>query len=117
MAHFAEISTTNDVIQVIVVADQDCQDENGVEQESIGIEFCQRLLGGIWLQTSYNGRIRKNYAAVGGKYIPEADAFVSPQPFPSWSINNETGQWEPPIPQPDLDGQWIWDEATQTWSR
>lgn len=117
MAHFAELSETNEVLRVIVVADQDCLDENGVEQESVGAAFCNRLLGGTWIQTSYNGRIRKHYAFVGGKYVPEIDAFASPQPFPSWTLNTETANWEAPVPQPDLDGQWIWDEATQTWSR
>lgn len=117
MAHFAELSETNEVLRVIVVNDADCQDENGLESETVGIKFCQNLLGGRWIQTSYNAKIRKHYAYVGGQYVPECDAFVSPQPFPSWTLNMETAEWEAPVPQPDLDGQWVWDEATQTWSR
>ena len=78
MAHFAEIDETNTVLRVIVVADADCLDQYGEEAEQIGALFCHRLLGGVWVQTSYNGRIRAKYAAIGDTFDESIDAFVSP---------------------------------------
>jgi len=115
MAHFAQLNAENLVTQVIVVANQDTADQDGVENEAIGIEFCTNLLGGKWVQTSYNGNIRKNYAGVGYKYDAELDAFVPPQPFASWTLNNETAQWEAPTPYPTDDKRYTWDEATTSW--
>jgi hypothetical protein len=86
MAHFAKIED-GVVTQVIVVDNKDCADATGVEKESIGIAFCERLLGGTWKQTSYNGSIRKNYAGLGYTYNTDIDAFVPPQPFASWLLN------------------------------
>ena len=97
MAHFAQLNEENLVTQVIVVANQDTADQDGVENEAIGIEFCTNLLGGRWKQTSYNANIRKNYAGVGYKYDKDLDAFIPPQPFASWTLNNETAQWEEPV--------------------
>jgi len=97
MAHFAQLNAENLVTQVIVVANPDTADQNGVENEAIGIEFCTNLLGGTWRQTSYNANIRKNYAGVGYKYDATLDAFIPPQPFASWTLNNETAQWEEPV--------------------
>ena len=97
MAHFAQLNEENLVTQVIVVANQDTADQDGVENEAIGIEFCTNLLGGTWRQTSYNANIRKNYAGVGYKYDKDLDAFIPPQPFASWTLNNETAQWEEPV--------------------
>ena len=97
MAHFAQLNEENLVTQVIVVANQDTADQDGVENEAIGIEFCTNLLGGTWRQTSYNANIRKNYAGVGYKYDATLDAFIPPQPFASWTLNNETAQWEEPV--------------------
>jgi len=97
MAHFAQLNAENLVTQVIVVANQDTADQDGVENEAIGIEFCTNLLGGTWRQTSYNANIRKNYAGVGYKYDATLDAFIPPQPFASWTLNNETAQWEEPV--------------------
>ena len=115
MAHFAQLNEENLVTQVIVVANQDTADQDGVENEAIGIEFCTNLLGGKWKQTSYNANIRKNYAGVGYKYDAALDAFIPPQPFASWTLNNETAQWEAPTPYPTDDKRYIWDEATTAW--
>lgn len=115
MAHFAQLNDENLVTQVIVVANQDTADQDGVENEAIGIEFCTNLLGGTWKQTSYNANIRKNYAGVGYKYDAALDAFIPPQPFASWTLNNETAQWEAPTPYPTDDKRYTWDEATTAW--
>ena len=115
MAHFAQLNEENLVTQVIVVANQDTADQDGVENEAIGIEFCTNLLGGRWVQTSYNANIRKNYAGVGYKYDVALDAFIPPQPFVSWTLNNETAQWEAPTPYPTDDKKYTWDEATTAW--
>jgi len=115
MAHFAQLNEENLVTQVIVVANQDTADQDGVENEAIGIEFCTNLLGGTWKQTSYNANIRKNYAGIGYKYDAALDAFIPPQPFASWTLNNETAQWEAPTPYPTDDKRYTWDEATTAW--
>lgn len=115
MAHFAEIDENNVVQRVIVVANKDTADANGNEVESIGVAFCQRLLGGNWKQTSYHGNIRKNYAGVGYTYDAAIDAFVPPQPYPSWVLNTEIAQWEAPVPYPSDNKVYMWDEATQSW--
>jgi hypothetical protein len=115
MAHFAQLNEENLVTQVIVVANPDTADQDGVENEAIGIEFCTNLLGGKWVQTSYNANIRKNYAGVGYKYDAALDAFIPPQPFASWTLNNETAQWEAPTPYPTDDKKYTWDEATTSW--
>lgn len=96
MAHFAQLDENNVVTQVIVVGNRDCADANGVEKESIGIAFCERLFGGNWKQTSYNGNIRKNYAGIGYTYDAARDAFIPPQPGAEWTLNEETCQWENP---------------------
>jgi hypothetical protein len=115
MAHFAQLNDENLVTQVIVVANQDTADQDGVESEAIGIEFCTNLLGGRWVQTSYNANIRKNYAGIGYKYDATLDAFIPPQPFESWTLNEETAQWEAPTPYPDDGKRYSWDEATTSW--
>lgn len=114
MAHFAQLDENNVVTQVIVVGNRDCADANGVEKESIGIAFCERLFGGNWVQTSYNASIRKNYAGIGYTYNADLDAFVPPKPFASWVLNEETAQWNAPVPMPE-EGMWTWDEDTTSW--
>jgi len=114
MAHFAEIDENNVVQRVIVVANKDTADANGNEVESIGVAFCQRLLSGNWKQTSYNGNFRKNYAGIGYTYRADIDAFVAPQPFPSWVLD-ENAQWQAPVPMPTDGKMYSWDEATQSW--
>jgi hypothetical protein len=103
------------VTRVIVVANKDTADANGNEVESIGVAFCQRLFGGNWKQTSYNGNIRKNYAGIGYVYDATIDAFVPPKPFPSWVLNTNTAQWQAPVPMPTDGKMYSWDEATQSW--
>lgn len=115
MAHFAEIDENNIVLRVIVVNDLECKDENGIESEAVGALFCTNLLGGLWKQTSYNARIRKHYASAGYTFDAGRDAFIPPQPFASWLLNEETCQWEAPVAEPNDDGSYIWDEATQSW--
>ena len=83
MAHFAEIDQDNKVLRVVVVANEDTADENGNEVEQIGKDFCNRLLGGNWVQTSYIGNFRGKYAGIGDIYDPVLDVFVLP------AINNE----------------------------
>jgi hypothetical protein len=115
MAHFAELDANNVVLRVIVVSNKDTSDANGVEKESIGIAFCERLFGGTWLQTSYNGNIRKNYAGIGFTYRPDIDAFITKSPYPSWILNPETAKWEAPVPKPDDGSMYSWNEQTQSW--
>ena len=115
MSHFAELDENNVVTRVIVVANKDTADANGNEVESIGVAFCQRLLGGNWVQTSYNAKFRKNYAGIGYTYDAAIDAFVPPKPYPSWVLNPDTAQWEAPVPMPTDGKMYSWDEATQSW--
>lgn len=115
MAHFAKIDQYGYVTQVIVVDNKDTSDAGGVEKESIGAAFCERLFGGTWKQTSYNGKFRKNYAGIGYKYDGERDAFIPPQPYASWVINELTCQWQAPTPMPTDGKQYTWDENTTSW--
>lgn len=115
MAHFAELDANNVVLRVIVVATKDNSTADGVEKESIGQAFCERLLGGRWVQTSYNGNIRKRYAGIGYTYNETLDAFIPPQPYPSWTLNNGTADWVAPVPMPTDGKQYIWNETTQSW--
>jgi hypothetical protein len=117
MAHFAQLDENNVVLQVIVVANSEIIDDNQEEQESLGLLFCSELLGGTWKQTSYNGNIRKNFAGVGYTYDTELDAFIPPQPYPSWVLVNSTCQWEPPVPMPADGATYRWDENTISWER
>jgi hypothetical protein len=93
MAHFAQLDETNIVTQVIVVHNNELLD-NGVELESKGIAFCQSLFGGNWIQTSYNGNIRKNFAGIGFTYDPVRDVFIPPKPEGDWVLNEDTCRWE-----------------------
>mgnify|MGYP003348311781 CR=1 FL=1 len=115
MAHFAELDENNIVLRVIVVHNNELIDENGVEQEYIGIQFCQNLLGGTWKQTSYNGKIRKNYAGIGFIYDEQRDAFIPPKPFNSWVLDEPTCNWKAPVPRPEGNDPYSWDEETVSW--
>jgi hypothetical protein len=108
MAHFAEIDENNIVKQVLVVSN---------EQEHRGQEFLSNdlNLGGIWIQTSYNGNIRKNYAGIGYTYDPIRDAFIPPKPFNSWILNEDTCLWESLIPYPNDNKNYIWVEEELNW--
>jgi len=115
MAHFAEIDENNIVCRVIVVGNNDCKDSSGNESEAVGADFCHRLLGGVWKQTSYNANFRKNYAGIGYTYNPVLDAFIAPQPYPSWVLNTATCQWNAPVPYPDDGRVYTWDKLTTLW--
>jgi hypothetical protein len=110
MAHFAQIDENNVVVQVLVVPDE--QQHRGQEYMSDDL-----MLGGRWVQTSYNSNIRGMYAGVGYIFNEELDIFLPPQPYPSWVINTEFGYWESPIPRPtEIEGKvHIWDEDTLQW--
>jgi hypothetical protein len=115
MAHFAQLDENNVVMQVIVVHNNELMD-NGVESEAKGVAFCQSLFGVYtnWKQTSYNGNIRKNYAGINFIYCVDIDAFVPPQPYPSWTLDTNA-QWQPPVTMPLDDKRYFWDEATTSW--
>lgn len=117
MAHFAELDADNVVQRVIVVNNTELLDGDGNEQENLGIQFCQTLFGGTWVQTSYNGSFRKNFAAVGDTYDSGRDAFISPQPYASWTLSEETCKWQPPvaIPTSTNNERYSWNEATTSW--
>ena len=115
MAHFAELDSNNVVLRVVVIRNADTSDANGIEKEYIGAAFCERLFGGTWKQTSYNANIRKNYAGIGYKFDESLNAFIPPQLYPSWVLNNDTAQWEPPVPYPTDGKAYIWDEAKKDW--
>ena len=105
MAHFAEINASNIVQRVIVVADS---------EEANGATWCSNLLGGTWVQTSFNATIRKNFAGIGYTFDLVRDAFIPPKPYPSWVLNESTCLWNAPVPMPP-GGPWKWNENTQEW--
>jgi hypothetical protein len=117
MAHFAQLDENSIVLQVIVVNNATIDNLPFPESELIGVAFCQSLLGSTtnWKQTSYNASFRKNYAGVGFTYDSVLDAFIAPQPYPSWMLNDSTCQWEAPVPYPNDGGNYVWDEATLSW--
>jgi hypothetical protein len=114
MAHFAQLDDNSVVTQVIVVHNNELL-ENGVELEAKGIAFCRSLFGGEWKQTSYNANIRKNYAGIGYTYDTGRDAFIPPQPYPSWTLNEATCTWQSPVSMPTDNKPYRWDESTLSW--
>ena len=115
MAHFAEIDNNNIVLRVIVVDNKELLDNNGVEREFLGQTFCYNLLGGTWVQTSYNNTFRKNYAGVAYTYDRIRDAFIPPKPYPSWILNEDTCLWNAPLLYPEDGKQYAWNEETLSW--
>ena len=128
MAHFAQLDDNNVVTQVIVVGNSDTADVNGVESESIGVAFCQSLLGAEtnWKQTSYNGNMRGNYAGIGMTFmtgvatlgVGSTDVFMPQQPYASWTISTTEASWEAPLTVPTLTAEqqaagsyYTWDES------
>ena len=98
MAHFAKLDSNNIVTDVIVIDNNELRDSRtGEEDEILGIAFCKKLLGGNWKQTSYNGNIRVRYAGIGYSYNAALDAFVPPQPYASWTLDNDTADWVSPL--------------------
>lgn len=107
MAHFAEIDENGIVKQVLVVPDQ---------QEHRGQDYLANDLGlgGTWIQTSYNHKIRKQYAGIGFKYDADADVFIEPKLYPSWTLD-ENHDWQAPKPKPDDGLVYIWNEEKLDW--
>ena len=117
MAHFAEIdSTTNTVVRVIVVDNNELLDATGIEREYLGQKFCKKLLnGGTWVQTSYNCNFRKNFAGVGYTYDSARDAFIPPKPYSSWVLDENTCNWISPVPYPTDGKIYSWNEQNMSW--
>ena len=116
MAHFAELDENNKVLRVIVVHN-DVITVDGKEKESVGQDFLKGLYGSdtIWIQTSYNHKFRKNYAGIGFDYDQSKDAFISQQPYPSWTLNEDDCRWYAPKEYPDDGKFYYWDEDTTSW--
>ena len=117
MAHFAELDENNIVLRVDVIAD---------EHEADGENWCNNFSGGTWKQTSYNTSggvhllggtpFRKNYAGIGFTYDATRDAFIAPQPYPSWTLNEDTCQYECPVAYPDSEVEnYVWNEEIVNW--
>ena len=126
MASFAKIGLNNKVIEVQSVVNEVLHDSNGVEQESIGIDFLTKLTGwAIWKQTSYNtiggvhklGGVpfRKNHASIGYTYDENRDAFIPKKIYNSWILNEDTCQWEAPVAKPQDGKSYNWNEQTLSW--
>jgi len=126
MASFAKIGLNNKVIEILSVVNEVLHDSNGIEQESIGIDFLTKLTGyPVWKQTSYNTHggvhssggtpLRKNHAGIGYTYDEDRDAFISPKPFKSWVLNEQTCLWESPVAKPQDDNKYKWNEQNQSW--
>jgi hypothetical protein len=126
MASFAKIGLNNKVIEVLSVVNEVLHDANGIEQESIGIDFLTKLTGyPLWVQTSYNTHggvhdnggtpLRKNHAGIGYTYDETRDAFIPKKPYNSWILNEQTCLWESPIPMPSDGQRYKWNEQIQNW--
>lgn len=121
MAHFAELNETNEIIRVLVVSNDDICDEQGNEQETVGIALAKKLTGSTntWIQVSYNGSFRRQYPkSPGYVYDPSLDVLIEPSPYPSWVLD-ENAYWQAPVPKPDDEEGFVftWNEETQTWDK
>tara|TARA_Y100000114_G_scaffold99802_1_gene92911 strand:- start:258 stop:611 length:354 start_codon:yes stop_codon:yes gene_type:complete len=112
MAHFAKLGVGNIVNRVEVVSNDIAVNEQA------GVDFLNNLYKtrDIWKQTSYNGNMRKNFAAIGYTYDESRDAFISPQPYPSWILDEDTCIWKAPIEVPSDDKHYFWDESSKSWN-
>ena len=108
MAHYAFLDQNNIVTEVIVGIDETGLIE-GLDTET----WYGNFRGQVCKRTSYNNKIRKQYAGIGYSYDPVADVFIAQQPYPSWSLD-ENFDWQAPTPRP-TEGFWYWDEQTLTW--
>jgi hypothetical protein len=121
MAYFAKLGTGNIVEQVISINNAVITDNNGVEQEKLGVDFINKLYNtrDVWKQTSYNNNIRKNYASIGYQYDQQRDAFIPPKPFNSWILNEDTCKWEAPVSMPltelEENEYYSWNESIINW--
>lgn len=102
--YFAEIDSNKVVLRVIVA------DQSFINSGVVGNPA-------NWIETTTDGSLRKNYAAKGSTYNTSLDAFVYPQPFPSWTLNSVTARWEAPVAKPKDGKKWIWNEGTLAWIR
>jgi hypothetical protein len=115
MAHFAKLNENNNVIAVHVL-NNDVITLNGEESEQVGIDFLTSLHGHtLWKQTSYNNNFRKQYAGIGYSYDMVNDVFIAPQPFASWSLD-QNFDWQAPTTMPTV-GRWYWDEENLMWQQ
>ena len=108
MSHFAEIDKNNTVVRVVVGNNNDPAGDEGYQ-------WLITNLGGTWIKTSYNAKIRKNFAGIGFTYNEKLDAFIPPKPFESWVLNEETCLWEAPTPMPTDGKIYQWVEADLNW--
>jgi hypothetical protein len=115
MAHFAEIDATNTVVRVIVVDNNELLNENNVEIEALGCEYLTNLLGGTWVQTSYNANFRGKFAGTGDTYDTSKDLFIPKKLFPSWTLGTDNLTWIPPVPMPIDKKVYDWDEDSGLW--
>ena len=124
MAHFAELNNSNEVLRVVVISNDDV-DSNGGELSSEAETFVASIVphsedGTAWKQTSYNSNFRKQYAGIGHTYDASKNKFISPQPYPSWSLDSND-DWEAPVTYPtitEIDSNIVytsWDEDNQKW--
>lgn len=120
MAHFVKLDADGYVVDAIVISNDDAPDPAPANSEPLGQAFIAALaeneprLSGTWVQTSWSGSFRKQFAAgTGFRYDADADVFIGPAPYPSWTLD-ANHDWQPPIPMP-TDGVWAWDEDAQEW--
>jgi hypothetical protein len=113
MAHYAFLDDSNIVTQVIVGVDE-WEERNGITDWEA---YYAERMGQRCVRTSYNGNIRKNYAGIGYSYDEQLDAFIAPQPFPSWLLDESTCQWQPPVPYPTAEAGDVydWNEELGDW--
>jgi hypothetical protein len=117
MAHFAELNENSEVIYVVYMNNEIITDESGNEVEQLGIDHLHFHHGSYrkWVRTSYGGNFRGKYAGIGDIYREDLDVFISSGPYPSWTLNEETIQWEAPVSCPDDGNDYIWNEEAQSW--
>lgn len=119
MAHFVRLDSNNVVVETIVVPDEAVTDENGQENEQLGIQWLRRLRGGqgVWRKTSYNNSERRTFAGIGYKYDTVNNVFIPPKPFESFVWNSSLEQWEPPVAMPNDNNSYHWDEFNRNWKQ
>ena len=115
MAKFAKIGLNNKVIDVVTIANEILLDSNSAEDEVLGVQFLSGMTGWPhWVQTSFEGSIRKNYAGIGYEWDEDRDAFIEPKPKNegSWVLDETTCRWKRPVDNPgDSNGlNYTWDE-------
>jgi hypothetical protein len=119
MAHFVKLNSDNVVLNILVVNNDDINNLPFPESEPVGIAFLESIFGAeegvTWKQTSYNNNFRFQYAGIGFIYDTQRDAFIPPQPFPSWVFDEQNMGYVAPTPYPDDNKFYIWDEPTLNW--